>query len=262
MYAKIVDHTLMGRRKNILQGPPRVMMKAKPNIKVLVDESPYVAIEVVNPTIHRVLLMNHHLLPLRLIIPPQIRFVLMNHHLLPLRLLIPPQIRFLLMNHHVLPLRLLISPQIRFLLMNHHLLLLVVNPTINKVLNDESPSITSKVVNPTINNEGNGGGQTNLQGRPTMLRAKPTRPPVHDHIAQREELRKEKKKKHKQTSCARLATTNDKTKGLLLSTLASNGSSECSRTFSTKGARRLIVILAKNYVSQLVQDLRGYELEI
>jgi hypothetical protein len=146
--------------------------------------------------------------------------------------------------------------------MNHHLLLLVVNPTINKVLNDESPSITSKVVNPTINNEGNGGGQTNLQGRPTMLRAKPTRPPVHDHIAQREELRKEKKKKHKQTSCARLATTNDKTKGLLLSTLASNGSSECSRTFSTKGARRLIVILAKNYVSQLVQDLRGYELEI
>jgi hypothetical protein len=36
--------------------------------------------------------------------------VLMNHHLLPLKLLIPPQIGFLLMNHHLLPLRLLIKP--------------------------------------------------------------------------------------------------------------------------------------------------------
>jgi hypothetical protein len=57
-----------------------------------------------------------------------------------------------------------------------------------------------------------------------MPRAKTTRPLVHDHIGQKEELRKEKNKKHKQASCVRLATTNDKTKGLLLPTLASSGS--------------------------------------
>jgi hypothetical protein len=73
----------------------------------------------------------------------------------------------------------------------------VINPTIDRVLANESPSITTKVVNPTIDSEGNGGRQTNLQGRPTMPRAKTTRPPVHDHIAQRKELRKEKNRKHK-----------------------------------------------------------------
>ncbi len=110
--------------------------------------------------------------------------------------------------------------------MNHHMLPLeVVNPTTNRVHVDESPFATIEVVNPSIDSEGNGGGQTNLQGGPTMLGAKTTRPPVHDHIAQRKELRKEKNKKHKQASCAKLAAVNDKTKGLLLSTSASNGSS-------------------------------------
>jgi hypothetical protein len=47
-----------------------------------------------------------------------------------------------------------------------------------------------------------------------MPRVKTTRPPVHDQIAQREKLRNEKNGKHKQASCARLTTTNDKTKGL------------------------------------------------
>ncbi len=61
----------------------------------------------------------------------------------------------------------------------------VVNPTTNKVPTDESPSTTIKVVNPTMDNECNGGRQTNLQGGPTMLGAKTTRPLVHDHIAQR-----------------------------------------------------------------------------
>ncbi len=112
----------------------------------------------------------------------------------------------------------------------------VVNPTTNKVLVNESPSITTEVVNPTIDSEGNEGGQTNLQGGPTMLKVETTRPPVHDHIAQRKELRKEKNRKHKHASHANLAVANDKTKGLLLSTLASSGSCECSHTFSTKGA--------------------------
>ncbi len=88
----------------------------------------------------------------------------------------------------------------------------VVNPTTNKVLADKSPSTTTEVVYPTIDSEGNGGGQTNLQGRPTMPRVETTRPLVHDHIAQREELRKEKNRKHKQASCVRPTATNDKTK--------------------------------------------------
>ncbi len=71
----------------------------------------------------------------------------------------------------------------------------VVNPTTNKVPTDESPSATIKVVNPTMDNECNEGRQTNLQKGPTMLGAKTARPLVHDHIAQREELRKEKKQK-------------------------------------------------------------------
>jgi hypothetical protein len=45
-----------------------------------------------------------------------------------------------------------------------------------------------------------------------MPRAETTRPLIHDHIVQREELRKEKNRKHKQASCARLIVTNDKTK--------------------------------------------------
>jgi hypothetical protein len=122
----------------------------------------------------------------------------------PLRLLIPPQIGFMLMNHHMLPLE-------------------VVNPTTNRVHVDESPFATIEVVNPSIDSEGNGGRQTNLQGRPTMPRAKTTRPPVHDHIAQRKELRKEKNRKHKHASYARLVAANDKTKRLLLSTSTSSG---------------------------------------
>jgi hypothetical protein len=101
-----------------------------------------------------------------------------------------------------------------------------------------------------------------LQGRPTMPRVESTRPLVHDHIAQREELKKEKNRKHKQASCARLATANDKTKGLLLSTSTSNGSSECNCTFFAQVARQSIAILARNYALQLVQDLHGYELEL
>jgi hypothetical protein len=34
-----------------------------------------------------------------------------------------------------------------------------------------------------------------------MLGAKTTRPPVHDHIVQREKLRKEKNRKNKHASC-------------------------------------------------------------
>jgi hypothetical protein len=90
----------------------------------------------------------------------------------------------------------------------------VVNPTTYKVLADELPFATTEVVHPTIYSEGNGGGQTNLQGRPTMPRVETTRLPVHDCIAQREELRTEKNTMHKQASCARLTITNDKTKGL------------------------------------------------
>jgi hypothetical protein len=55
----------------------------------------------------------------------------------------------------------------------------VVNPTTNRVPADESPSATIKVVNPTIESEGNGRGQTNLQGGPTMLGAETTRPLIH-----------------------------------------------------------------------------------
>jgi hypothetical protein len=82
----------------------------------------------------------------------------------------------------------------------------VVNPTTNMVHVDESPSTT-------INNECNERRQRNLQGGPTMPGAETTRPLVHDHITQREELRKEKNRKHKQTSHARLVITNNKTKG-------------------------------------------------
>jgi hypothetical protein len=88
----------------------------------------------------------------------------------------------------------------------------IINPTTNRVLFYESPSATIEVVDPTIDSECNGGRQTNLQGGPTMPGVETTRPLVHDHIAQREELRKEKNRKHKQASCARLAVTNDKTK--------------------------------------------------
>jgi hypothetical protein len=56
-----------------------------------------------------------------------------------------------------------------------------------------------------------------------MPGAKTTRPLVHDHIAQRKELRKEKNRKHKHVSCVRLVAANDKTKGLLLSTSTSSG---------------------------------------
>jgi hypothetical protein len=142
------------------------MKRAKPSIRVLVDESPSIATEVVNPTIDRVIADE--------------------------------------------------SPSATTK---------IISLTKNKVLAYESPSITTEVVYPTIDSEGNGGGQTNLQGGPTMLRAKTTRPLVHDHIGQREELRKEKNRKHKQASCVRLVAANDKTKGLLLSTLASSGSS-------------------------------------
>jgi hypothetical protein len=85
----------------------------------------------------------------------------------------------------------------------------VVNPTIDKIITNESLFVTIEVVNPTIDCEGNAGGQTNLQGGPTMPRAKTIRPLIHDHIAQRKELRKRKNRKHKQTSHAKLATTND-----------------------------------------------------
>jgi hypothetical protein len=85
-----------------------------------------------------------------------------------------------------------------------------------------------------------------------MLGVETTRPLVHDHIAQRNELRKEKNRKHKHVSRARLAISNDKTKGLLLSTSASSGSNECSHTFSTKGAKQSISNLAKNYALQIV----------
>ncbi len=89
----------------------------------------------------------------------------------------------------------------------------VVNPTTNRVHVDVSPFATIDVVNPTIDSECNGGRQTNLQGGPTMRGAKTTRPLVHDHIPQREELKKEKNRKHKQASRARLIVTNDKIKG-------------------------------------------------
>ncbi len=83
------------------------------------------------------------------------------------------------MNHHMLPLRLLIAPQIGFLFDESPYAAIegvspttnrvpidespfatteVINPTIDKVLANESPSITTKVVNPTIDSEGNGGG--------------------------------------------------------------------------------------------------------
>jgi hypothetical protein len=68
----------------------------------------------------------------------------------------------------------------------------VVNPTTNKVLADESPFATTKVVHPTIDSEGKGGRQTNLQGRHTMPRVETTRALIHDHIGQRKELMKEK----------------------------------------------------------------------
>jgi hypothetical protein len=65
-------------------------------------------------------------------------------------------------------------------------------------------------------------------------------------------IRKEKDRKLKQSSCAGLAASSDKTKGLLLSTLASSGLGECNCTFSTKGTRQSIAILAMNYALQLV----------
>jgi len=84
----------MGKRKNSLKGPTKkVMMKAEPSIRVPINESPFTATKVVNPTTY-------------------------------------------------------------------------------KVLADELPFSTTEVVHPTIYSEGNGGGQTNLQGRPTMPRVK------------------------------------------------------------------------------------------
>ncbi len=111
-HVKIANHTLMGKRKNSLKGPAKkVMMRAEPNIRVLIDESPSVATEVVNPTINKVLTNESPFTTTKIINPTlQTRFLLMNHHLLPLRLLIPPQTGFLLMNHHMLPSKLLIPP--------------------------------------------------------------------------------------------------------------------------------------------------------
>jgi len=114
MHVKITNHTLMGKRKSSLKGlAKKVMMKAKPNIKVPSDESPYVATKVVNSTINKVLTNESPFTTIKVVNPIlQTWFPLMNHHLLPLRLLIPPQTRFLLMNHHLLPSRLLIPPWI------------------------------------------------------------------------------------------------------------------------------------------------------
>ncbi len=112
MHAKITYHTLMGKRKNSSKGPTkRMMMKVEPNIRVPIDESPSIAIEVVNPNIGKVLANESPSIATEVVNPTmQTRFLLMNHHLLPLRLLFPPQTRFMLMNHHLLPSRLLIPP--------------------------------------------------------------------------------------------------------------------------------------------------------
>jgi hypothetical protein len=219
MHTKIADHTLMGRRKNSLKGPVRrVMMKAKPNIKVPVDESSAVATKVVNPTIDKVIVNESPSAAIKVDNPTTNKVGVDESPFAAIEVVNPTTERVYVNESPFATTK-------------------VVNPTTNKVLADESPSITIEVVNPTINSEGNGGGQTNLQGGPTMPRAKTTRPPVHDHIAQREELRKEKNKKHKQGSRAILAAASDKTKGLLLSTSASSGSNECSCTFSTKGTK-------------------------
>ncbi len=112
MHVKIADHTLMGKRKNSVKRlAKKVMMRGEPNIRVPIDESPYVATKVVNPTINRVFTNESPFTTTKVVNPTlQTLFLLMNHHLLPLRLLIPPQTGFLLMNHHLLPLRLLIPP--------------------------------------------------------------------------------------------------------------------------------------------------------
>ncbi len=112
MHAKIIDHTLMGKRKNNPEGlAKKVMMKAEPNIKVAIAKSPFVATKVVNPTIDKVLTNESPSTTTEVVNPTiQTWFMLMNHHLLPLRLLIPPQTGFLRMNHHLLPSRLLIPP--------------------------------------------------------------------------------------------------------------------------------------------------------
>jgi len=262
MHAKIVDHILMGKRKNSSKGPTRrVMMKTKPNIKVHVDESPFAAIEVVNPTINKVIANESPSIAIEVDNPTTNRVCADESPSIATKV-VNPTTNKVLENESPSTTAEVVNPTTNKVLTNEspYVAIKVVNPTINKVLVDESPSITTKVVNPTIDSESNGGGQTNLQGRPTMPRVESTRPLVHDHIAQREELRKEKNRKHKQR--ARLATANDKTKGLLLSTSTSNGSSECNRTFFAQVARQSIAILARNYALQLVQDLHGYELEL
>jgi len=93
MHVKIVDHILMGRRKNSSKGPTkRVMMRTKRSIKLLIHESPSVTTELVNPTIDRVIANE--------------------------------------------------SPSVAIEVDNH---------TTNRVCADESPSVAIKVDNPTIN---------------------------------------------------------------------------------------------------------------
>jgi hypothetical protein len=75
MHVKIVDHTLIGRRKNSSKRPTkRVMMRAKHNIKLHIDESPSITTELVNPTIDRVIANESPSVAIEvgLIIPPQI----------------------------------------------------------------------------------------------------------------------------------------------------------------------------------------------
>jgi hypothetical protein len=68
MHAKIANHTVMGKRKISLKGPTkRVMMRVEPNIRVPINESPSTTTMVVNPITNGFLLMNHHLLPLKLL---------------------------------------------------------------------------------------------------------------------------------------------------------------------------------------------------
>ncbi len=57
---------------------------------VPIDESPFAAIEVVNPTINRVPIDESPSIDIKVVNPPQTWFMLMNHHFLQLRLLIPP----------------------------------------------------------------------------------------------------------------------------------------------------------------------------
>jgi hypothetical protein len=259
----------MGRRKNSSERPTRkVMMKVEPIIRVLVDESPSVATKVVNPTTNRVIANESPSAATKVVnlttnrvcadespfvvikvVNPTINRVLANESPFVATKVHNPTTNKIHVDESPFATTKVVNPTTNRVLIKESPFAAtkVVNPTTNRVLTDESPSITIKVVTPTIDSEGNGGGQTNLQGGSTMPGAKTTRPPSHDHIAQREELRKEKNRKHKQALHVRLATTNDKTKGLVLSTLTSSGSGECSCTFSTKGVRQSIAILAKNY---------------